>query len=315
MSATRRDALKALGAAGVLSVVGAGAATAQEGDDDDGVELDADEAAVRVAHASPDAPDVDVLVDGEPAFTGVEYGTVTEYATLPTGTYTVTITAAGDRDTVAFEGEVTVEPGYFTVAAVGELSEDTFEPAILADGNAALVRLYHASPDAPAVDVAVEDTEFVPFEDVSFGQVTDYATVAPGSYTLGVRPAGDDEADPVATFDVELERGTVYTAYATGYLAPEDAAGDEEFDLVVAEDPFEQLPESDDDGDDSDDAGDDDADDGDDMDDGNGDDDADDSRTDDNGDDASDDDGDDGNDGNDASDDDGDDGNDGNDGH
>ncbi|WP_121820870.1 DUF4397 domain-containing protein [Halostella salina] len=288
MSATRRDALKALGAAGVLSVVGAGAATAQEGnDDDDEVDLGADEAAVRVAHASPDAPDVDVLVDGEPAFTGVAYGSVTEYATLPTGTYTVTITAAGDRDTVAFEGDITVEPGYFTVAAVGELAEDTFEPAILEDGNAALVRLYHASPDAPAVDVGVEDTEFVPFEDVSFGQVTDYATVAPGSYTLAVRPAGDDEADPVATFDVELERGTVYSAYATGYLAPEDAAGDEEFDLVVAEDPFEQLPES---ADDTDDDGDDMDDDGDDMDDGTG------NGNDDNGDDTTTDDSDDGND-------------------
>ncbi|WP_135821876.1 DUF4397 domain-containing protein [Halostella litorea] len=250
MSATRRDALKALGAAGVLSVVGAGAATAQENDDDDGVDLDADEGAVRVAHASPDAPDVDVLVDGEPAFTGVAYGSVTEYATLPTGTYTVTITAAGDRDTVAFEGEVSVEPGYYTVAAVGELSEETFEPVVLADGNAALVRLVHASPDAPAVDVGVEGTEYVPFEDVSFGETTGYASVAPGTYTLGVRPAGDDGTDPVATFDVELARGTVYTAYATGYLAPEDAAGDEEFDLVVAEDPFEELPESDDDADD-----------------------------------------------------------------
>lgn len=264
-------------------MVGAGAATAQENDDD--VDLDADEAAIRVAHASPDAPDVDVLVDGDPAFSGVAYGSVTEYATLSAGTYTVTITAADDRETVAFEGDITVEPGYFTVAAVGELAEETFEPAILEDGNAALVRLYHASPDAPAVDVGVEDSEFLPFEDVSFGQVTGYATVTPGSYTLGVRPTGEAESDPVATFDVTLERGTVYTAYATGYLAPEDAAGDEEFDLVVAEDPFEELDDDDEMDDDNDDADDDS---GDDMDD-DDDDDADDVDDDDNGDDMDDD--------------------------
>jgi len=262
MSASRRDTLKALGAAGVLSVVGAGAATAQESDDEDGPELGPDEAAVRVAHASPDAPDVDVLVDGNAVFTGVPYGSVTSYATLPSGTYTVTITAAGDRSTVAFEGDITVEPGYFTVAAVGELTGDTFEPAILEDGNTSLVRLSHASPDAPAVDVGVEGTDFVPFEDVSFGQTTGYATVTPGSYTLGVRPAGETESDPVATFDVELERGTAYTAYAIGYLSPADAPEDNPFDLVVAEDPLEQLAEAEEPDDDDEDEMDDDDDDG-----------------------------------------------------
>ncbi|WP_254765167.1 DUF4397 domain-containing protein [Natrinema marinum] len=176
-------------------------------------------AAVRVAHFSPDAPNVDVYVDGERVLADVAYGDVSPYLELTPGSYTVTITAAGDPETVAFEGEVTFGPAFYTVAAIGELGAGTFQPAVLLDAGSALVRLVHASPDAPAVDVYA-DGELV-FEDVAFTDSTDYVPVPAGARTVSVRPAGGDEA--VASFDVTLERGTASTAYAIGYLEPPTA--------------------------------------------------------------------------------------------
>jgi len=41
----------------------------------------ADDAMVRIIHASPDAPAVDILVDGEKAVSGAEFKAVTDYLT------------------------------------------------------------------------------------------------------------------------------------------------------------------------------------------------------------------------------------------
>jgi len=198
---------------------------------------------LRVAHLSPDAPNVDVYVDGDAVLEDVPYRAVSEYLELAPGTYDVMITAAGDQDTVVFDDELEVPEGDFTVAALGELAEEnqSFAPAVFEDdlsdpGEMARVRLVHASPDAPAVDVTVHESGDALFEDVAFGEAAT-AEVPAGSYTLEVRPATENnDGDVVATFDVELMAGTVYSAFAVGYLMPDEAPADAPFDLEVVVD-------------------------------------------------------------------------------
>lgn len=71
---------------------------------------------------------------------------------------------------------------------------------------------------------------------VAYGQAAT-AEVPAGEYTLQVRgdTAGND-GDVVAEFDVSLEGGTVYTAFAAGYLTPDDEPSDAAFDLLVTRD-------------------------------------------------------------------------------
>ena len=57
----------------------------------------AGEAMVRVTHASPDAPAVDVCVNGKVAFAALEFGKTTEYANLPVGSYDVQVYPAGSN--------------------------------------------------------------------------------------------------------------------------------------------------------------------------------------------------------------------------
>ncbi len=211
---------------------------------DTGTETDG--AMVRVAHLSPDAPNVDVLVDGEAVLEDVAFGAVSDYLSLAAGTYTVTVTPAGDSETTVFEGEVTVEAGVaYTVAAIGEVSEDAdqpFEPLILEDdreppsGDNARVRAVHASPDAPAVDITAGGGETVLFDGVAYGE-SGSTEVPAGDYTLEIR--GDTEGNDgevVAEFDVTVEGGQAYSAFAGGYLSPDDEPADTAFDLFVVQD-------------------------------------------------------------------------------
>ena len=199
------------------------------------------EASLRVAHLSPDAPNVDVYIDGDAVLEDVPYRAVSEYLEVPAATYEVMITAAGDMETVVFDDELEVPAGEFTVAALGELDEanepfgvEVYEDDISDPGEEARVRLVHAAPDAPNVDVTVDGEPL--FEDVPFG-AAGAIEVDSGEYELEVRPATEDvDGDVVATFDLAPEAGVVYTAFAVGYLEPEDAPADEPFDLEVVVD-------------------------------------------------------------------------------
>ncbi len=212
------------------------------------------EASLRVAHMSPNAPNVDVYVDGETVLTDVAFSAISNYLSVPAGERQVEITAAGDPDTSVFAGPVPVEADTdYTVAAIGELGEDgdePFEPLVLEDDNSdpgsdtARVRLVHASPDAPAVDVTVESSGDALYDGAAYGDAA-YTEVPAGDYTLQVR--GDTESndgDVVADFDVSLEGGEVYTAFAGGYLSPDDDPSDEAFDLFLAQDTGEMDSET-----------------------------------------------------------------------
>jgi len=229
--------------------VGSGAATAH--DDQNGADDGDDDANVRVAHASPDAPDVDVFVDDEKVLEDVEYTDVSGYLELSAGTYEVTVAAASDAEepddaeTVVFQEDVTLEAEDYTVAAIGELepevSDEEFRVAIYEDDldeldeDTGRVRIVHASPDAPAVDVRVVDddgsTVVTLAEDIEFGEAGENVEADAGTYSVAVFPAGADEdlEAVLGPTDVEVRDGEVLTVFAEGFLTDEP-----ELELVLA---------------------------------------------------------------------------------
>jgi hypothetical protein len=110
---------------------------------------------VRVAHLAPDAPNVDVYVNGEPvpALQNVPYTTVSSYLPLPAGTQQVTVYAAGDTSTPVIDTPVVLTAGYaYTVAAVGLVADGSLTAQVYQDDlrapstGEAKVRVVHASP-------------------------------------------------------------------------------------------------------------------------------------------------------------------------
>lgn len=183
------------------------------------------QARVRVVHASPDAPAVDVLVNDGKAFSNAPFKGITDYASLDTGTYNIKVVPAGATEPVVIEADLTLEAKDYTVVAVGKL--ENIEPLVLVDNNSAPaagkahVRFVHASPDAPAVDIAVKDGPVL-FSNIAFKEVGAYLPVDAGAYDLEVRLAGTD----TVALDVpglSLKEGTVYTVFAMGLAGGEPA--------------------------------------------------------------------------------------------
>ncbi|SIS10059.1 DUF4397 domain-containing protein [Natronorubrum thiooxidans] len=250
---------------GLVVVSGVGSTTAASSDHETNDQPTDTNFQTRVAHLSPDAPNIDIYVDGERVREGIPYGTVTDYRDLPPGTYTVQVVPAGEDPAEAVLEE-TVEAGDVDstldglLAVIGEVAAENqpLEALFLDDDNSpvgpgtARVRVLHASPDAPAVDVVAGETGDALFENVAFGE-SGYTEVPEGEYTLVIYPAGDRETS-VFEIDVSLTGGTVYSAFAIGYLEPENAPADEPFEILLTEDahpdekgvePDEEKPEED----------------------------------------------------------------------
>jgi hypothetical protein len=140
---------------------------------------------IRVGHFSADAPEVDVFVDGEAAFTGIEYGDVTDYEALPAGEHQVRISAAEDADTVVFNDTVTVNANQaYTVDATGLLETGNEEYDFVAsNGSNDGPYLANGGPLVETAQVTVGDvneTAAIEFNN----QTTEGETVTVDSVTV-----------------------------------------------------------------------------------------------------------------------------------
>jgi LPXTG-motif cell wall-anchored protein len=184
-------------------------------------------ARVRVVHASPDAPAVDVWVNGSVAFSNAPFQGITDYAELAPDSYLVQVSPTGATEPIVIEATLDLAGGTdYTVVAVGQLAN--IEPLVLVDNNSAPaagkahVRFVHASPDAPAVDIAVANGGPVLFSNVPFKGVGDYLPVDAGTYDLEARLAGTDTV-ALSVPGVSLADGAVYTIFAMGLAGGEPA--------------------------------------------------------------------------------------------
>ncbi len=178
-------------------------------------------AQVRVAHLSFDAPAVDIAPDGGDALIqDLEYPDKTEYLDLPAGPYDLEIRAAGTTE-VAFDiPEVTVDSGVsYTVFAIGSLGDASFTVLPAVDDSLAGVRVGHFSADAPNVDVYANGGAIL--TDVPFGALSEYLYVPAGSYRIQVVPTGFslDEGPVVIDAELTFDGGTLTTVAATNDLA------------------------------------------------------------------------------------------------
>jgi hypothetical protein len=197
------------------------------------------DAMVRVLHASPDAPAVDVKVDDAVVLTAVPFKAISDYLAVPGGTYEIKVCATG-TDTCVIDADLTFEAGkHYTVAATNVLA--SIEAQVLVDAPAPTadktqVRVVHFSADTPAVDVLTQDGSAKVVEGLEYPDATDYLSLDPGSYDLKVCAAPDDTACPLDPGALDLAAGTAYSVFAVGSLAGET------LDAVVAVDATYSAP-------------------------------------------------------------------------
>lgn len=87
----------------------------------------------------------------------------------------------------------------------------------------AMVRVLHGSPDAPSVDVFVNDAKVDALSGAEFGDITGYVAVPGGTYSVKVCATADNTVCPIGPVDLTFEAGKKYTIAASDVLASIDA--------------------------------------------------------------------------------------------
>lgn len=195
----------------------------------------------QAVHASPDAPDVDVLVDGDVIVPGLAFPDATGFVEVPGGTYTVAVTVAGNPGAVAIGPvDLDLETGErYSVFAVDELAN--IEALVLSDdprrvATNAKVRIVHASPTAQDVDIYVTavgadiTAEMPTLENIPFKANTGYLALPAGDYDVTVTPTGTKTA-AIGPATISIADSGIYTAVARDPLP-----GAMDFGLILLDD-------------------------------------------------------------------------------
>lgn len=180
------------------------------------------DATLRVVHASPGAPEVDVLVDGQPLMEGVAYGTASQYAAITPEEHRIQVVPTGQTaDAAVVDETIGAEPGRAYLVAVFGLLNDIggavydVDLSEIEPGNAR-VRLLNLSPDVGELDL-LETGGDEWFGNVALGDISDYRDVAPGTYSADLR--GEDDRILQTVTDLAFEETRVYDVIVLGQLA------------------------------------------------------------------------------------------------
>lgn len=183
-----------------------------------------DHSYLRVLHASPDAPGVDIYVNNMIVKRNLKYGKFTPYMPLMPGRYNIKVFPTGMMTSPVIDTVVNVMPNSdYTVAATGKL--DDIQPLVINDTammlsrDKAQIKFVHLSPDAPPVDITLPDGTVL-FSNIPFRGVSQNIAVDPGRYTLQARIAGTDRI-VLTVPNVVLQPDKYYTVYAIGLVKGE----------------------------------------------------------------------------------------------
>jgi hypothetical protein len=194
---------------------------------------------LRIVHVSPDASNLDVVLDGD-TVADLAYRGSSDYIQLTAGGHVMQISET-NTTLALIDQDVTVADGADYTVIVGNTLAH-IQALVLTDNNntppagTIRVRAVHGAPGAPAVDVYVTDpgadaTLASPAaSNVTFGQALPYFDAIAGTYEVRVTPTGTKDVI-IDSGAFTLENGQVRTV-----IAVDAAGGGEPFDFLVLND-------------------------------------------------------------------------------
>lgn len=208
--------------AGNVAAAGPAKLTAVVAADDTGAPA-AGKAWIRVLHGSPDAPAVDVYVDGAKAITDLAFGKITDYTPVAAGDHAIKVCATGSTTVCPIDvPKLTVADGKkYTIAATDVLAKITaqlIEDAPAAGSAKAQVRVVHFSSDTPAVDVLTADGMTKLVTNLAYPKATDYLSLDAATYPVKVCANADNTVCPLGPLSLTVAAGKAYSVFAVGSL-------------------------------------------------------------------------------------------------
>lgn len=173
---------------------------------------------VRVLHAVPKAPAVDIYIDNQLTIQGLSYKYVSKYLHLPAGKHTVDVYPEGTNESPIISKGISFKPNTpYTVAAIQNIDDINLHPLVdhpEVENDQTKLRFVHFSPAAPAVDVATKDGEIL-FTAISYTGLSNYKKLPPGKYEIQVYRHGTNDL-LLTVPNLQLKANQGYSMYVVG---------------------------------------------------------------------------------------------------
>lgn len=175
-------------------------------------------AKLRVVNSRDTGGAVDLYLDGQPLFTnlamtgGSTQDFISHYGTVPTGSHTVKVTAAGNANSVLLETNISLAADQLATLVLLDQSGQLATQLLTDRAEAAPVgqtALRFVQIGAPTRQLSVREGENLLFSNIGYGQGSDYVLVTPGDHHFTLQGS-----DGQTTFDITgLKEGEVYTIF------------------------------------------------------------------------------------------------------
>lgn len=147
---------------------------------------------IRVFHASPGSPEVDIYANGKKVANRLAYGQFTDYISVSAGMYIIEAFPVGLKDTPILSVRLPIKDNkVYTLAVIGILPnigvlpiEDEYQNLY---PNRANIRFINLSPNAPALNLALRSGRNL-FTDINYTEASDYIQIPSGNYNFVVKP-------------------------------------------------------------------------------------------------------------------------------
>ncbi len=174
---------------------------------------------IRLLHASPDAPNVDIYANGTIIARNISYRSFTEYFPVIPGSYNIRVFPTGQTLTPVLASNVTLSPETITTIAVtGRFSALSLlpvpDPILFFTPGSAYVRFVHLSPNTSSVDITLPDGRSL-FRDIEYRELTGYIPLSPAVYTINARLAGTQQII-LTVPNIRLLPNRFYSIYLVG---------------------------------------------------------------------------------------------------
>ena len=176
---------------------------------------------IRLLHAVPSAPAVDIYFDGMPLAQNLAFSDITCYENISTGSHEIQLFKTGTYDQPLITSDIEILPNTSMTVSIVTLGGglDTF---ILNDANEkdsiadTFLRFIHLSPNSPLMSLSLPNNNTL-FGNVEYLETTGYYPLSPAIYDFMISFSAIAGLYKYIN-DETLSNGRFYTIYIIGLL-------------------------------------------------------------------------------------------------
>ncbi|WP_416149189.1 DUF4397 domain-containing protein [Salipaludibacillus sp. HK11] len=197
-----------------------------------------EDAMVRLLHASPDTPEVSIVINGNMVVNELDYKGTSDYMGFVPGQHKVEIFPLGEQEQPLLTQIISIESGKaYTAAAINSVESldlNVFEDAKSVSNGQTLFRIAHLSLDSPNLDVLTNGK--ATFSNLTYTDVTFYVERSPMTIDLEISNASTKE-QILSAPSTQLEADALYTFLVVGLTR-----GEPPIDTIILADQPRELP-------------------------------------------------------------------------